>query len=67
MDGINKAVNKVMARFKQENGEDARLEDGDTIQGIFKDGIVSITLEEGKLNIDITLGEPYIFDESLEI
>lgn len=66
MDGISNAITKVMTRFKQENGENAKLEDGETIHGIFKDGVVSISIEEEKLNIDITLGEPYMFDENLE-
>lgn len=65
MDNISKALQKIMNRFKEENGDDTKLEDGDSIHGIFKDGIVKISLDEEKINVEVTLGEPYLFDENL--
>jgi hypothetical protein len=59
---LKKAVELIQEEMKKEFGEDSKLEDGDTIVGIFKDCVIKLEKEDNEIKIDITLGEPYTFD-----
>ena len=49
MDKLNKAISLAMEEFKKENGQDARLEDGDEFATVFNDGILILGLECSEL------------------
>ena len=59
---LEKAIKLMQEEMKKEFGEDSELEDGDTIVGVFKDGVIKIENEDNELKVDIVMGEPYIFD-----
>lgn len=65
MDKINKAIGLAMAEFKKDNGEDAKLEDGDEFATVMNDGILIIGLEDHELKVKFLLGEPYKVDFDL--
>jgi hypothetical protein len=65
MDQINKAIALAMEEFRKENGEDAKLEDGEEFAAVFNDGILIIGIEDHELKIKFILGEPYKIDFDL--
>ena len=65
MDQINKAITLAMEEFRKENGEDAKLEDGEEFAAVFNDGILIIGIEDHELKIKFILGEPYKIDFDL--
>lgn len=65
MDQINEAIKLAMKEFHKENGEDAKLEDGDEFATVFNDGILIIGLEDNELKIKFLLGEPFKVDFDL--
>lgn len=67
MEAINKAIEMMEKAMKEEYGKDAKLEDGDSITGVFNDGVMTISLENGKLKLDIKAGTPYKFDFNLNL
>ncbi len=64
---IMKAVEMIMEETEKEFGEDFKVGDGDVFTGVFEDGIIKIELENGKFNIDVSLGKPRVFDISLDM
>lgn len=67
MEEIGKAMNLVMEKFKEEYGEDARLEDGDEFVTVFNNCVLIISLEDGNLSTKFIGGKPYEVDMSLSI
>lgn len=65
MDKVNKAIGLAMKEFKKENGEDAKLEDGEEFATVLNDGILIIGLEGSELKIKFLLGEPFKVDFEL--
>lgn len=65
MDKINEAIKLAMKEFHKENGEDAKLEDGDEFATVFNDGILIIGLEDNELKIKFLLGKPFKVDFDL--
>lgn len=59
---LKKAVELIQEEMKKEFGEDSKLEDGDTIVGVFKDCVIKLEKEDNEIKIDVTMGEPYTFD-----
>lgn len=67
MEAISKAMEMMQKAMKEEYGEDAKLEDGDSIAGVFNDGVMTMSLENGELKLDIKAGTPYKFDFNLNL
>lgn len=67
MEAISKAMEMMQKAMKEEYGEDAKLEDGDSITGVFNDGVMTMSLENGELKLDIKAGTPYKFDFDLNL
>ena len=60
-----KAIELIKQRYKEEFGEDARMEDCEEIVGVFKDCTIKISLENSHLEVAVTMGEAYKFDEAI--
>lgn len=65
METIGQAIEMIMAEAKKEYGEDFKLEEGDTITGVFNDGTVQLSFENGQMGIEVLVGAPYKFDFNL--
>lgn len=64
-DKLANGINKIIAEFKKESGEDAKLEDGDELVGVFGDCVIIISLENKEMKVKVILGEPYTFNEKI--
>lgn len=67
MEAISKAMEMMQKAMKEEYGENAKLKDGDSITGVFNDGVMTMSLENGELKLDIQAGTPYKFDFDLNL
>ena len=67
MEAISKAMEMMQKAMKEEYGQDAKLEEGDSITGVFNDGVMTMSLENGELKLDIKAGTPYKFDFDLNL
>lgn len=66
MEIIGLAMEMMLKEFRKEHGQDAFLEEGESITGVFNDGIVKISMgPEKDLSVEVLLGEPYKFDFTL--
>jgi hypothetical protein len=43
MDTVQKAVKMMTDKFKQQNGENAKLDEDDELVGVFNDAVIIIT------------------------
>ena len=64
-DKLANGINKIISEFKKESGEDAKLEDGDELVGVFGDCVIIISLENKEMKVNVILGEPYTFNEKI--
>lgn len=67
MEELGKAINLAMRKFKEECGEDAKLEDGDEFVTVFNNCVLIISLEDGNLSTKFIGGKPYEVDMTLSI
>lgn len=67
METIAEAVKMLQQAMRDEYGENAKLEDGDSITGVFNDGVITLSIENNELKIDIKAGTPYKFDFNLNL
>lgn len=67
MEEIGKAIELAMQKFKEEYGEDEKLEDGDAFVTVFNNCVLIISLEEGNLRTKFIGGQPYRVDYTLSI
>lgn len=67
MEIIGKAIEMILNKAKEEYGQDFKLEEGDTLTGVFNDGVVGVSLENGQIKINVSAGEPYKFDYNLNL
>lgn len=67
MEELNKAIKMMQDAMKKEFGKNAKLEDGDSITGVFNDAVITMELENGELKLDIKAGAPYKFDFNLNL
>ena len=67
MGKVGKALNMMQEAFKKEFGEDAKMESGDAIAGVFNDGVIILEMKEDGLSVEIHAGEPYKFDYDLDL
>lgn len=67
MEEIRKAIELAMQKFKEEYGEDAKLEDGDEFVTVFSNCILIISLEDGNLKTNFIGGKPFEVDMTLKI
>ena len=67
MEELVEIINLAMEQFKQEYGDDAKLEDGDEIVAVLNNCALIISLENGELRTRFVGGKPYYIDRSLSI
>ena len=67
MEEISKALDLAMEKFKEEYGEDAKLEDGDEFVTIFNNCILVLGMEDRELKVKFIGGKPFNVDFSLKI
>lgn len=67
MEELGNAINLAMQKFKEEYGEDAKLEDGDEFVTVFNNCVLIISLEEGHLQTKFIGGKPFYVDMALSI
>ncbi len=67
LENIKKAIDLAMQKFKEEFGEDTKLEDGNEFVTIFNNCVLIISLENGHLKIKFIEGKPYEVDMEVNI
>ena len=67
MEMIARAIDMAMQRFREQYGEDAKLEEGDEFVTVFNDCVLIISLGEGRLQTDFIDGKPFEVDMALGI
>lgn len=67
MEELVNAINLAMQKFKEEYGEDAKLEDGDKFVTVFNNCVLIISLEDGNLQTKFIGGKPFCADMTLSI
>lgn len=67
MEEIVKAMSLAMQKFKEEYGEDTKLEDGDEFVTVFNNCVLIVSLEDGNLSTKFIGGKPYEVDMTLSI
>ena len=63
---INEAIKLITKLYKEEYGEEAQLEDGESIVGVLNDSTLIITNEDGKTKVAFYLGKPYQIDFNMD-
>lgn len=64
-DKLADAINKMIAKYKEENGEDTKMEDGDEIVAVFDDCVIIISLEDKEMKVKVSIGKPYTFTDKI--
>lgn len=67
MTKIEKAIELILNKYKEENGGDLQLEEGDEIASVFNDGVIILGLENNTIKVKVLAGEPYVFDYELDL
>lgn len=67
MEEIGQAIELAMQKFKEEFGEDEKLEEGDEFVTIFNNCVLIISFENGKLQTKFIGGRPFEVDMALKI
>lgn len=67
MEEIGQAIELSMQKFKEEFGEDEKLEEGDEFVTIFNNCVLIISFENGKLQTKFIGGRPFEVDMALKI
>lgn len=67
MEELKQAIDFAMAKFKEEFGQDAKIEEGDRFATVFNDAVLIISLEDKALKIDVLAGTPYFADMNLNL
>ena len=65
MEELQKAIGLAMEKFREEFGEDAKLEDGDEFVTVFNNASLVISHEDGHLATRFIGGKPYEVDMTL--
>lgn len=67
LEELKQAINLAMQKFKEEYGEDAKLEDGDEFVTVFNNCVLIISLENRELSTKFIGGKPCEVDMALSI
>ena len=67
MEELGQAIELAMQKFKEEFGEDEKLEEGDEFVTIFNNCVLIISFENGKLQTKFIEGKPFEVDMELKI
>ncbi len=67
MEELGQAIKLAMQKFKEEYGEDTKLEDGDEFVTVFNNCVLIVSLEDGNLSTKFIGGKPYEVDMTLSI
>lgn len=58
------AIHLIQKKIREDGIE---LEDGDEVVSVFNNGTIVVGLENHELELKILMGEPYTFNENIEI
>lgn len=67
MDKIGQALDMIMNKLREEEGDDFKFEDGDEVVAVCNDGVIFVGLEGKELKVKIVAGEPMKFDFNLDL
>lgn len=67
MEELIEIINLAMEQFKEEYGDDAKLEDGDEIVAVLNNCVLIVSLENSELKTRFIGGKPYYIDRSLSL
>ena len=67
MNEIEKAIELAIAEYKKEQGEDAKLEDGESFVTIFNNCVLIIGLDGTTMRTEFIGGKPFKVDMTLKI
>lgn len=67
MDDIQKAVELALDAFKQRYGQDAKIEDGDSIVCVLNNCTLIIRLNDGNIKEEFIGGKPLRVNHTLKI
>lgn len=67
MEELIEIISLAMEQFKQEYGDDAKLEDGDEIVAVLNNCVLIVSLENSELKTRFIGGKPYYIDRSLSL
>ncbi len=59
MEEIQIAINLAMKKFKEEYGQDAKLQDGDEFVTVFNNCVLIISFKDGNFSTKFIGGKPY--------
>lgn len=63
---IEKAIKMMKEAYEEEFGKDATMESGEEMVGVFKDAVITLSIDEKRLTkLKVFIGEPYVFDEKI--
>ena len=67
MDKIGQALDMIMNKLREEEGEDFEFEEGDEVVAVYNDGVIFVGLEDRELKVRVVAGEPMKFDFNLDL
>lgn len=67
MEEVSKAIELAMQKFKEEFGEDAKLEEGDEFVTVFNNCVLILGIEDRELKVKFVGGKPFQVDFALSI
>ncbi len=65
MNKIAEAMEKIVQAYKEEFGQDATMDNGEEVVGVFNDAVITLQKEGIELKVNVSIGEPYVFDENV--
>lgn len=66
MNKIAEAMEKIVQAYKEEFGQDATMDNGEEVVGVFNDAVITLSKENDiDMKINVSVGTPYRFDENI--
>lgn len=65
MDKINEAMKTAAAAFKAQYGEDAKLENGESIVAVFNNGTLIMEPKNGEFSVNVIYGKAFVIDADI--
>lgn len=66
--GVEEAIKQAIDKYKEEFGQDVKIEDGEEFVTVFNNCVLIISYnEEGGLHVHFIEGKPYAVDKEVQI